>query len=39
LREQGQIERRPVNRAGRDRITARAVNLRSGEVCRGAATI
>jgi hypothetical protein len=34
-----EIERRPRNAAGRDRITARAVNLRSGEVCRGAATI
>jgi hypothetical protein len=34
-----EVERRPVNRAGRDRIRARAVNLRSGEVCRGAATI
>jgi len=34
-----EIERRPVNRPGTDRITARAVNLRSGEVCRGAATI
>jgi hypothetical protein len=34
-----EVERRPVNRAGRDRISARAVNLRSGEVCRGAATI
>ena len=34
-----EVERRPVNRAGRDRITARALNLRSGEVCRGAATI
>jgi hypothetical protein len=34
-----EVERRPVNRAGRDRISARAVNLGSGEVCRGAATI
>jgi len=34
-----EVERRPVNRAGRDRIRACAVNLRSGEVCRGAATI
>ena len=34
-----EMERRPINRAGRDRISARAVNLRSGEVCRGAAII
>jgi hypothetical protein len=34
-----EVERRPRNRAGSDRITARAVNLASGEVCRGAATI
>lgn len=34
-----EVEVRPRNRPGRDRITARAVNLRSGEVCRGAATL
>lgn len=33
------VERRPRNHPGPDRITARAVNLQSGEVCRGAATI
>jgi hypothetical protein len=34
-----EVERRLRNRAGKDRIVARAVNLRTGEVCRGAATI
>ena len=34
-----EVERRPLNRPGTDRIVARGVNLRSGEVCRGAATI
>jgi hypothetical protein len=34
-----EVERKPRNHAGRDRITAKAVNLRTGEVCRGAATI
>jgi hypothetical protein len=34
-----EVERRPRNRAGSDRIVARAVNLASGEVCRGTATI
>ena len=34
-----EIERRPPNGPGSDRITARAVNLGSGEVCRAAATI
>lgn len=33
------VERRIANPAGPDRITARAVNLRSGQVCRAAATI
>jgi len=33
------VERRTANPAGPDRITARAVNLRSGQVCRAAATI
>jgi hypothetical protein len=33
------VERRPRNHAGPDRITARAVNLKSGQVCRAAATI
>jgi hypothetical protein len=34
-----EVKRRPANRPGHDRITARAVNLGSGEVCRGAATL
>ena len=34
-----EVNRRPLNHLGPDRITARAVNLGSGEVCRGAATI
>jgi hypothetical protein len=34
-----EIERPPVSRPGTDRIAARAVNLRSGEVCLGAARI
>ena len=34
-----EVERRPRNTAGPSRIVGRAVNLRSGEVCRGAATI
>lgn len=34
-----EVNRRPRNHRGPDRIVARAVNLRSGEVCRGAATI
>ena len=34
-----EVERRPPNGPGSDRITARAVNLGSGEVCRAAATI
>ena len=33
------VERRTANPAGPDRITARAVNLSSGQVCRAAATI
>jgi hypothetical protein len=33
------VERRTANPAGPDRITARAVNLRSGQVCRASATI
>ena len=33
------VERRVANPAGPDRITARAVNLRSGQFCRAAATI
>ena len=33
------VQRRPANNAGLDRIAARAVNLASGEVCKGAATI
>ena len=34
-----EVERKTRNPAGSDRIKARAVNLRSGEVCKGAATI
>jgi hypothetical protein len=34
-----EVERRVRNGAGRDRIVARAVNLRSGQVCRAAASI
>jgi hypothetical protein len=34
-----EVERRPRNHAGPDRITARAVNRRTGEICRAAATI
>jgi hypothetical protein len=34
-----EVERRPRNHAGPDRIAARAVNLRTGEICRGALTI
>ncbi|HXV33742.1 MAG TPA: hypothetical protein VD769_07010 [Gaiellaceae bacterium] len=34
-----EVTRRPRNPAGPDRITARAVNLKSGQVCRAAATI
>ncbi len=34
-----EVERKPRNRPGADRINARAVNLESGEVCRAAATI
>ena len=34
-----EVERRTRNPAGSDRIKARAVNLKSGEVCKGAATI
>ncbi len=34
-----EVERKTRNAAGPDRIKARAVNLRSGEVCRAAATI
>lgn len=34
-----EVNRRPRNHRGPDRIVARAVNLGSGEVCRGAATI
>ena len=33
------VERRTANPAGSDRITARAVNLRSGQICRASATI
>lgn len=33
-----EVERNTRNGAGRDRIVGRAVNLRSGEVCRGALT-
>ena len=33
------VERRTANPAGPDRVPARAVNLRSGQVCRAAATI
>jgi hypothetical protein len=33
-----EVRRLLVNRAGRDLIVARAVNARTGEVCRGAAT-
>jgi hypothetical protein len=33
------VERRVANPAGPDRITARAVNLGTGQVCRAAATI
>jgi hypothetical protein len=32
------VRRLVTNRAGADRIVARAVNPRSGEICRGAAT-
>jgi hypothetical protein len=34
-----EVDRRTRNPAGPDRIKARAVNLESGEVCKGAATI
>jgi hypothetical protein len=34
-----EVNRRPRNPAGLDRVTARAVNLSSGQVCRAAATI
>jgi hypothetical protein len=34
-----EVNRRPLDHAGPDRITARAVNLQSGQVCRAAATI
>ena len=34
-----EVERKIRNPAGPDRVKARAVNLRSGEVCKGAATI
>jgi hypothetical protein len=34
-----EVDRRTQNPAGADRIKARAVNLASGEVCKGAATI
>jgi hypothetical protein len=34
-----QVTRRTQNPAGPDRITARAVHLKSGQVCRAAATI
>jgi hypothetical protein len=34
-----EVERKTRNPAGPDRIKARAVNLGSGEVCKGAATI
>jgi hypothetical protein len=34
-----EVERRPANPAGPDRITARAVNLASGQVCQAALTI
>lgn len=34
-----EVDRRTQNPAGADRIKARAVNLSSGEVCKGAATI
>jgi hypothetical protein len=34
-----EVERHTRNTAGRDRFTAKAVNLASGEVCRGAARI
>jgi 2-methylaconitate cis-trans-isomerase PrpF len=34
-----EVERKIRNPAGPDRIKARAVNLRSGEVCKGAARI
>jgi hypothetical protein len=34
-----EVDRRTQNPAGPDRIKARAVNLSSGEVCKGAATI
>jgi hypothetical protein len=34
-----EVERKIGNPAGPDRIKARAVNLSSGEVCKGAATI
>lgn len=34
-----EVERKIRNPAGPDRIKARAVNLRTGEVCKGAATI
>jgi hypothetical protein len=33
-----EVERHTRNGAGRDRIVGRAVNLRSGQVCRGALT-
>ena len=34
-----EVDRKVRNHAGRDRIVARAVNLRSGQVCRAAASI
>jgi hypothetical protein len=34
-----EVDRKVRNHAGRDRIKARALNLRTGEVCRAAATI
>ena len=34
-----EVERHTRNPAGRDRIVGRAVNLRTGEVCRGALTL
>jgi hypothetical protein len=34
-----EVERRARNGAGRDRIVARAANLRSGQICRAAASI
>jgi hypothetical protein len=34
-----EVNRRTKNTAGSNRIVARAVNLSSGEICRGAATI